>query len=682
MPSSDHAPVLLALQQTHGNQYVQRVVTGIQAKLKVGQPGDKYEQEADRIAEEVMRMPEPEVQRQPEEEEEEELIQTKPLADPITPLIQRQVEEKEEEEEEEILQTKENPGQTPEVTPDFESRIQSLKSSGQSLAEADRGFMEKRFGTDFSDVRLHTESNAAEINRGLNAEAFTYGRDIYFGTGKYNLRTSSGKRLLAHELTHLVQQRAVNSPIKPQTVINQTVKKSHNALTYIPSVQEIEVMRVKTTQINQNNRVFRYPLFEEYESGESEERPRLGPGSRGTLSYREAIELLERTTPLPTPEERLADELENYHGLNGWHLRLLPSTIQAPITIGQGRARTRSHPGTPPPITGGYPQTPTLVPINNDPRLSAARDILLTRMRRRVNDIEIPTGYRRTVVSGGQTVERRALPVHFRGSRGFVYSARSWEQGGDYSTLVGEHHPVAERHTQFERSATLQTIGYQNPIPRIEGLWTIFQWVLGHEGDVPAINAWDEQILTIGAGFSARTGDVGAIYRRMPDQFHRDLYRYGIRIADDNSFIVLDLQRGVFETGDRALRLLQVDEQRLGVLIRAAMSPQDISHQGLYLEQRAWMMRAQFEQFMVRNADVSNAVLSWSPRARVIFPFILKHWAGSLSWAEIASRGPDPRRIASYARDRIHRARADWTLEYIESRIQGLATDAGLGSVF
>jgi hypothetical protein len=181
---------------------VQRVVVGIQAKLKVGQPGDKYEQEADRVADAVMHLSDPQVQRQPEEEEEEELIQTKPLADPITPLMQRPVEE----EEAEILQTKENPDLTPEVTPDFESRIQSLKSSGQSLPEVNRGFMERRFGIDFSGVRLHTDSDAAQMSRELNAEAFTYGRDIYFGAGRYSPGTSSGKRLLAHELTHVVQQ--------------------------------------------------------------------------------------------------------------------------------------------------------------------------------------------------------------------------------------------------------------------------------------------------------------------------------------------------------------------------------------------------------------------------------------------------------------------------------------------
>jgi len=59
MHTAQHAPVLLALQQMHGNRYVQRMVSGIQAKLRIGQPGNVYEQEADRVADAVMRMPEP-----------------------------------------------------------------------------------------------------------------------------------------------------------------------------------------------------------------------------------------------------------------------------------------------------------------------------------------------------------------------------------------------------------------------------------------------------------------------------------------------------------------------------------------------------------------------------------------------------------------------------------------------
>ena len=214
MHTAQRASVLLALQRTHGNRYVQRVVAGVQAKLKVGQPGDIYEQEADRVAEQVMRMPEPEVQRQPEEEEnkEKETIQTKPIADQITPMVQRQIEEEEEkkeergEEEKVLVMTKSLSGAAPQISDDFEEGLSRTKGLGGPLPADTRTFMEERFGADFSAVGIHTDSETSLMARALNAEAFTHGRDIYFGAGKYSPGTLAGKRLLAHELTHVMQQ--------------------------------------------------------------------------------------------------------------------------------------------------------------------------------------------------------------------------------------------------------------------------------------------------------------------------------------------------------------------------------------------------------------------------------------------------------------------------------------------
>jgi len=203
--AAERTPALLALQQTHGNRYVQRVVAGIQAKLVVGQPGDIYEQEADRVADEVMRMPEPGVQRQVEpEDEEEEEIQAKPLAEEITQRVQRQVEPEEEEEEE--IQTKQLPSQTPEIVPGVETSINSIRGGGQPLPDSTRAFFEPRFGCDFSRVRVHTDANAADTARAVNARAFTRGHDVVFGAGQYAPGTTAGQRLLAHELTHVIQQ--------------------------------------------------------------------------------------------------------------------------------------------------------------------------------------------------------------------------------------------------------------------------------------------------------------------------------------------------------------------------------------------------------------------------------------------------------------------------------------------
>ena len=194
------------LQSALGNQAFGRM---IQAKLQISQPDDAYEQEADRVAEQVMRMPDaasPEpvigstlpqiscLQRKCAQCEEEE-IQRQPM------------EEEREEEEEGTLQAKEAPGQTPEVTPGVQAQINTLRGGGQPLSEPLRAFFEPRFGHDFSQVRVHTDSQAAESARAVSARAYTVGSNVVFVAEQYVPHSNEGKRLLAHELAHVIQQR-------------------------------------------------------------------------------------------------------------------------------------------------------------------------------------------------------------------------------------------------------------------------------------------------------------------------------------------------------------------------------------------------------------------------------------------------------------------------------------------
>ena len=186
----------------------------IQTKLTVGQPDDKYEQEADRVADRIMRMSEPEVMA---EAQSNPLLAIQRLNQTSDEKPHRQPEEdlekrirKEEEQEEKIVQAKEQPGQTPQVTPSLEARLAASQGQGKPLLEETQGFMESRFGQDFSSVRVHTGSEAAQLNRELKAQAFTHGQDVYFGAGKYSPESKEGKRLLAHELTHVVQQNNTN----------------------------------------------------------------------------------------------------------------------------------------------------------------------------------------------------------------------------------------------------------------------------------------------------------------------------------------------------------------------------------------------------------------------------------------------------------------------------------------
>ena len=94
-----------------------------------------------------------------------------------------------------------------EVTPEFEQAIQSARGSGQPLDSNVRAQMEPAFGADFSSVRVHTDNRADSLNRTVDARAFTTGRDIFFRQGEYKPGSTNGERLIAHELTHVVQQK-------------------------------------------------------------------------------------------------------------------------------------------------------------------------------------------------------------------------------------------------------------------------------------------------------------------------------------------------------------------------------------------------------------------------------------------------------------------------------------------
>jgi Domain of unknown function (DUF4157) len=168
----------------------------IQTKLAIDKPGDKYEQEADRITAQVMGMPAPQLQHTPVQHHDagrNKHLQWNPIARTITPLIQPQ--------------GSEGAAASDIVT----NQIASTRGGGNPLPESSRSFMESRFGTDFSHVRIHTGEYAARLSSDLNAKAFTVGRDIYFNSRSFSPESSEGRYLLAHELTHTVQQGAVPS---------------------------------------------------------------------------------------------------------------------------------------------------------------------------------------------------------------------------------------------------------------------------------------------------------------------------------------------------------------------------------------------------------------------------------------------------------------------------------------
>ncbi|HNW98475.1 MAG TPA: DUF4157 domain-containing protein [Bacteroidales bacterium] len=154
----------------------------IQPKLEVSQPDDDFEKEADSTADMIMR------KSCCGSSEEDEKIQPKLNSDFIT--RQSQVKEK----------------NITSINSSLENQIIHSNSSGNPLPENTRTFMESKFGADFSNVKIHTDSNAVQLSNMLNAQAFTHGNNIYFNSGKFNPGNTSGNHLLAHELTHVLQQ--------------------------------------------------------------------------------------------------------------------------------------------------------------------------------------------------------------------------------------------------------------------------------------------------------------------------------------------------------------------------------------------------------------------------------------------------------------------------------------------
>ncbi len=166
---------------------------GLQAKLTINQPGDVYEQEADRVAEQVMRMP---AGGTPDTREDMPVMRKESsggqASHDASPVVQ-----------------------------------QALSSGGQPLDTGVQTSMEARFGQDFNHVRVHTDEQAAESAQAINARAYTVRSDVVFGEGEYRPETGEGQRLLAHELTHVVQQDVISQRISQGGVLQRFEAPEH-----------------------------------------------------------------------------------------------------------------------------------------------------------------------------------------------------------------------------------------------------------------------------------------------------------------------------------------------------------------------------------------------------------------------------------------------------------------------
>lgn len=182
--------------------------------LTIGAANDAHEQEADRVADAIMsgRHAEPIGQGSPGLQTRllRKVLAPDEMYDSIGPGPGDEEAVPEEEAAPASLQRKEAPGQAngeSAVSTGYERSLQhAIQGGGSALEPSTRSFMESRFGHDFSTVRVHHDAQADTLSRQVNARAFTVGQDIFFGRSDYAPSSTQGQRLLAHELTHVVQQ--------------------------------------------------------------------------------------------------------------------------------------------------------------------------------------------------------------------------------------------------------------------------------------------------------------------------------------------------------------------------------------------------------------------------------------------------------------------------------------------
>ncbi|MBN2075965.1 MAG: DUF4157 domain-containing protein [Dehalococcoidales bacterium] len=334
---------IMRLNNAYGLRYVQRLLESVnaQAKLTVSDPGDIYEQEADKVADEVTQKINIQAQRQ-EVPEEEELIQGKPDIQRQEELeeeellqakldIQKQEEEEEEEEEiqaqrqeeeeEELVQMKRDENAEADVADEIETRINSAKGSGQSLSGEVKKPMEQAFGAGFNDVKIHTDTEADTLNKQLNAKAFTTGTDIFFRNGEFNPDSDSGKKLLAHELTHVVQQ---STEVKKKTLaetgeeIERRNPSKISRLTRVPEPKSVVNANLQGTKnIIQRDTAIKY----QNKAGDDIETYKLTRDKNGTakvkgrMSYTTAISIRRIITLAEKGDELQKKQLVKNHKL-------------------------------------------------------------------------------------------------------------------------------------------------------------------------------------------------------------------------------------------------------------------------------------------------------------------------------------------------------------------------------
>ena len=209
----------------------------VQPKLAIGQAGDPYEQEADQVAQQVVNSL--------------HAPQSPPVSSEATPVAKPQRLPGQSAVADVAVMGQGGEGTT-EVSEDVVARIQRSRGRGRPLGESVQGPMEQAFGADFGGVRIHTDGESHKLNQAIQAKAFTTGQDIYFRGGAYEPGSRGGQELLAHELTHVVQQagdiRAKGKPNKEQIKLARSPLPGLTAFNYLQKRLDQDTSRETASQ--------------------------------------------------------------------------------------------------------------------------------------------------------------------------------------------------------------------------------------------------------------------------------------------------------------------------------------------------------------------------------------------------------------------------------------------------
>lgn len=234
-------------------------------------------------------------------------------------------------------------------------------------------------------------------------------------------------------------------------------------------------------------------------------------------------------------------------------------------------------------------------------------------------------------------LSQRLTNVPFPTNNGTGFKEK--RSGHQYMARSHDKNDQAAAHTEWGKNAGMDVVGYDDPSNEEKILWKHFKIVLGEEGDTSAINSWDAQIVTIGAGFGAKFGQAGSLLARLPEAYLDQLYQVGIYVGPDGNVRFLQATEKKVYEGREAWKKIKENENLLAYFSNLAQSTEMIEEDGNPDEKvsmRDAMLRAQWEQFLHNNTKVFKTPVKSGPWNTRQMAIKMHHWLpGVFNWKSI-----------------------------------------------